>query len=40
MSHPDVGKQVSYRRAIQLQIQRYQRCLVNDLPYQPFRRVT
>jgi CRISPR-associated endonuclease Cas1 len=40
MSHPDVGKQVSYRRAIQLQIQRYKRCLVNDLPYQPFRRVT
>jgi CRISPR-associated protein Cas1 len=40
VSHPDVGNQVSYRRAIQLQIKRYKRCLLDSVVYEPFRRVT
>lgn len=41
VSHPDVGNQVSYRRAIQLQIRRYKRCLLDSaVVYEPFRRVT
>jgi CRISPR-associated protein Cas1 len=39
LSHPDVQQQVSYRRAIQLQIQRYKRAVLGNQPYQPFRRV-
>lgn len=37
-SHPDVKAQVSYRRAIQLQVQRYKRCLVQEIPYEAFLR--
>jgi CRISP-associated protein Cas1 len=40
VSHPDVGNQVSYRRVIQLQIQRYKRALMADVTYEAFRRVT
>jgi CRISPR-associated protein Cas1 len=40
ITHPDVQTPVSYRRAIQLQIQRYQRSLLEDVPYQPFLRTT
>lgn len=39
LTHPDVQPQVSYRRAIQLQIQRYKRAVLGNQPYQPFRRV-
>ncbi|MBD2074352.1 CRISPR-associated endonuclease Cas1 [Phormidium sp. FACHB-592] len=39
LSHPDVQQQVSYRRAIQLQIQRYKRAVLGNQPYQAFRRV-
>lgn len=38
-SHPDVQSQVSYRRAIQLQIQRYVKATLGNVPYQSFRRV-
>jgi CRISP-associated protein Cas1 len=38
VSHPDVGNQVSYRRVIQLQIQRYKRTVLNNVAYEPFRR--
>jgi CRISPR-associated protein Cas1 len=38
VSHPDVESQVSYRRAIQLQIQRYKRCLSTGVPYEAFLR--
>jgi CRISPR-associated protein Cas1 len=37
-SHPDVKEQVSYRRAMQLQIQRYARSLLGNAPYQAFLR--
>lgn len=37
-SHPDVRRQVDYRRVIQLQIQRYKQLLLEGTPYQPFRR--
>jgi CRISP-associated protein Cas1 len=40
VSHPDVGNQVSYRRAIQLQVQRYRRSLMDGILYEAFRRVT
>jgi CRISP-associated protein Cas1 len=41
VSHPDVQGQVSYRRAIQLQVQRYKRSLMDEaVVYEPFRRVT
>lgn len=38
ISHPAVQRPVSYRRAIQLQIQQYKRCLQNSNPYNPFVR--
>jgi CRISP-associated protein Cas1 len=38
ISHPDVQDQVSYRRAIQLQIRRYKKSLVDNLPYEAFLR--
>ena len=40
MSHPDVGEQVSYRRAIQLQVRRYVRAVEQQGVYEPFRRLT
>jgi CRISPR-associated protein Cas1 len=39
ITHPDIQDLVSYRRVIQLQIQRYKHCLFNGTPYQPFRRI-
>jgi CRISP-associated protein Cas1 len=39
VSHPDVQEPVSYRRIIQLQIQRYVKALLGNRPYEPFRRV-
>jgi CRISP-associated protein Cas1 len=38
-THPDVKEQVSYRRAIHLQIQRYIKSLLGDVPYEAFRRL-
>lgn len=38
VSHPDVGNQVSFRRVIQLQIQRYKRMVISNVAYEPFRR--
>jgi CRISP-associated protein Cas1 len=38
VSHPSVQAQVTYRRAIQLQIQRYQRCLLEGMGYESFLR--
>jgi CRISP-associated protein Cas1 len=38
MSHPDVGEQISYRRAIQLQVRRYVRAVVEQGEYVPYRR--
>jgi CRISP-associated protein Cas1 len=40
ISHPAVQQPVSYRRAIQLQIQRYKACLQDSNPYAPFIRAT
>ncbi|MGH2413576.1 MAG: CRISPR-associated endonuclease Cas1, partial [Microcystaceae cyanobacterium] len=37
-AHPDVQAKVSYRRAIQLQIQRYKRSLLEEIPYEAFLR--
>ncbi|MGI0488923.1 CRISPR-associated endonuclease Cas1 [Pantanalinema rosaneae CENA516] len=39
ISHPDVKEQVSYRRAIQLQVQRYKKAVLGNQPYGTFRRV-
>jgi CRISP-associated protein Cas1 len=39
MTHPDVKEQVSYRRAIQLQVRRYARAVEMGTIYEPFRRV-
>lgn len=39
ITHPNVKEQVSYRRAIQLQIQGYKRALLGNLPYQAFLRL-
>jgi CRISPR-associated protein Cas1 len=36
--HPDVQAEVTYRRAMELQVQRYGRSLLGNQPYQPFRR--
>jgi CRISPR-associated protein Cas1 len=36
--HPITQQQVSYRRAIQLQVQHYKRCLQSSECYQPFIR--
>lgn len=38
-SHPDVKNPVSYRRIIQLQVQRYVKSLLGDQPYEAFRRI-
>ena len=38
-AHPDLQNSVSYRYAIQLQIRRYKRSLVGNIPYEPFARV-
>jgi CRISP-associated protein Cas1 len=38
MSHPDVKEQVSYRRAIQLQIQRYRKAVLGNGGYGAFLR--
>ncbi len=38
VSHPDVQSPVCYRRAIQLQIRRYKRCLLHGVDYEPFIR--
>lgn len=40
VSHPAVQPAVTYRRAIQLQIQRYKACLQDSKPYEPFIRAT
>lgn len=37
-SHPDVNARVSYRRAIQLQVQRYRRSVTDGEPYEAFLR--
>jgi len=39
VSHPDVQGLVSYRRAIQLQVKRYKRALMENLPYEAYRKV-
>ncbi len=36
--HPDVKTRVAYRRAIQLQVQRYKRALLERVPYEAFLR--
>lgn len=38
-THPDLQSVVSYRYVIQLQIRRYKRSLLSDLPYEAFMRV-
>lgn len=38
ISHPDVQETVSYRRAIQLQVNRYRAALLDRKPYEPFLR--
>lgn len=38
VAHPDLESKVSYRRAIQLQVQRYKRCLLKSVPYEAFLR--
>ncbi|XHX78427.1 MAG: CRISPR-associated endonuclease Cas1 [Stenomitos frigidus ULC029] len=38
VTHPAVQAKVSYRRAIQLQIQQYKRCLLESTAYEPFLR--
>lgn len=40
VKHPDNQKSVPYRQAIVLQIRRYKQALLDDTPYQAFRRVT
>ncbi|PSB21796.1 CRISPR-associated endonuclease Cas1 [filamentous cyanobacterium CCP2] len=40
IAYPTLQQPVSYRRAIQLQIQQYKRCLQDSNPYQPFIRAT
>jgi CRISPR-associated protein Cas1 len=39
VSHPDVQNPVSYRRVIQLQIKRYKRSLLENVPYEAYRKV-
>ena len=36
VSHPDIEARVSYRRVLQLQVQRYKRSLVGDAVYEPY----
>lgn len=38
-SHPDVQERVTYRRAIHLQIQRYSQAVLQQRPYEGFRRL-
>lgn len=38
IAHPDASTLVSYRRAIQLQVQRYKQALLTGSPYQPYRK--
>jgi CRISP-associated protein Cas1 len=38
VTHGDLESKVSYRRAIQLQVQRYKRCLLDAVPYEAFLR--
>lgn|GEM_PF-6025853 len=38
VAHPNVQGQVSYRRAMQLQIRQYQRCLLDGVEYESFLR--
>lgn len=38
VAHPSVQGQVSYRRAMQLQIRQYQRCLLDGVEYESFLR--
>lgn len=38
LTHPTTQQQVSYRRAIQIQVQRYKQCLQSSDRYQPFIR--
>lgn len=37
-AHPDLKDQVSYRRAIQLQVQRYAKSILGNKVYEPFKR--
>ena len=39
ISHPDVKKPVTYRRVIQLQVQRYKQTLLSGQTYQPYERI-
>ncbi|MCT7979359.1 CRISPR-associated endonuclease Cas1 [Laspinema olomoucense] len=39
ISHPDIKDKVSYRRVIQLQVQRYKKALLQGIPYESFIRV-
>lgn len=39
ITHPESQESVSYRRIIQLQIQRYKQALLSEVPYQSFTRV-
>ena len=38
VAHPDAPEPVMYRRAMQLQIRRYKRSLLQSVPYEPFLR--
>ena len=38
ITHPRTQQQISYRRAIQLQVQQYKRCLQTSVMYEPFIR--
>jgi CRISP-associated protein Cas1 len=38
VSYPGLEGRVSYRRVIQLQVQRYKRCLVESVPYEAYLR--
>lgn len=40
LTHPDVKVPVSYRRAMQLQVKRYQRSVLDGIAYEPFQRAT
>ncbi|MBE9101692.1 CRISPR-associated endonuclease Cas1 [Vacuolonema iberomarrocanum] len=38
LTHPDVKEPVSYRRVIHLQVQRYKRAVLGQVPYEAFQR--
>jgi CRISP-associated protein Cas1 len=38
VSHPDLISPATYRHVIQLQVRRYKRCLLSDVPYEAFLR--